>query len=456
MTTPRDPDELLAAYLAQGMETLPDRVVDAVLDEIHRTRQQAVIGLWRTRSMSRTALGAAAVVAVLVLGGTFYLTRPSQPAIGGPSPTPGVSSSPGESASPPATASPALVSSPTLVEPRAPSWTVTGSLISPRGGAGGTATLLFDGRVLTTGVAGASAELYDPTTATWTPTGSMGTTRSGHTATLLADGKVLVAGGRDHNSHPLASAELYDPATGSWTPTRNMAAKRTNQTATLLADGTVLVAGGASGDGSAALASAERYDPRSETWSAVAPMTEARAFQTATLLPDGKVLVVGGFPSLLMPPPLASAELYDPVTRSWSATATLVAPRVYHTATLLPDGRVLVAGNSRSVELYDPRSGSWTATSDLSEFRQGHTATLLLDGTVLVADGYADGGALSSAEIYDPITGTWTVTGETWGPGDDVGTGIRGPDTTATLLLDGKVLVTDGRSAKLYDPGTKR
>src|SRR3990170_633460 len=131
----------------------------------------------------------------------------------------------------------------------------------------------------------------------WTATGNMDGVRSGHTATLLPDGKVLVTGGSIgyFSGELLASAELYDPGSGSWTATGSMAAARDAHTATLLRDGTVLVAGGFSGgDSGSTLASAELYDPSSGSWTATGNMVAARQFQTATLLPDGTVLVAGG------------------------------------------------------------------------------------------------------------------------------------------------------------------
>jgi hypothetical protein len=191
--------------------------------------------------------------------------------------------------------------------------------------------------------------VIDPT---WTPTGSMGTARYDHTATLLPSGKVLAAGGTNFRGDHLSSAELYDPATGIWTATGTLGTGRNGHTATLLPSGQVLVAGGFNG---VYLSSAELYDPATGTWTATGSMSTARAYYTATLLPSGQVLVAGGYPAL------SSAELYDPATGTWTATGSLGTGRSMHTATLLLSGQVLAAGGyddrgaSRSAELYDAR-----------------------------------------------------------------------------------------------------
>ena len=239
-------------------------------------------------------------------------------------------------------------------------------------GEGHTATLLPNGKVLVVGGNGNPriAELYDPASGTWTATGRpMIRDHVEHTATLLPDGRVLVAGGppngRDNGS---PTAELYDPSTGSWTVTGNMVRVRLGHTATLLPDGRVLVAGGTSEGNSKSTASAEVYDPGSGSWTATGDMVALRiGGWTATPLTDGMVLVVGGFRSG-GDGMLASAELFDPSTGTWTAAPNMDTPLANQTATLLPDGRVLVAGGMSvidgterslaSAELYDPGVGN--------------------------------------------------------------------------------------------------
>ncbi|MCJ7709963.1 MAG: hypothetical protein MUQ32_03950 [Chloroflexi bacterium] len=328
-----------------------------------------------------------------------------------------------------------------------------------------TATLLPDGEVLVAGgvvndrldgTVSASAELFDPGSGKWIATRAMLGPRWGHTATLLPDGRVLVAGSYVNSSDPLASAELYDPGTGRWAATGSMNRGRGGHAATLLLDGRVLVVGGGAEDtqmeGGPRSATAELYDPRTGAWTATGNMIEARTEFTATLMPDGRVLVAGGDGSF------TAAELYDPVTGRWTATGSMAEGRIGHTATLLSDGSVLVtggcacsdpgAGERATAELYDPGSGKWIPSGSMGTARIFHTATLLTDGTVLVVDdGLHDRPA--SAELYDPLNGRWIVTPSPTVP--RVG-------YTATLLLDGMVLVTgdyshNSQKAELYDPG---
>src|SRR5439155_7420538 len=153
------------------------------------------------------------------------------------------------------------------------------------------------------------------------------------------------------------------------------------------------------------------------SWITNGPMAQAREYHTATLLANGTVLVAGG--SFYSNGPLiylASAEVFDPAVGTWKQTGALNAPREFHTATLLPTGKVLVAGGDggssilSSAELYDPASGKWTLTGPLNTARQQHTATLLPNGKVLVAGGYGDSGLVPDAGLYDPATGNWTAT----------------------------------------------
>ncbi len=217
--------------------------------------------------------------------------------------------------------------------------------------------------------------------------------RSGHTATLLKNGLVLLAGGFD-DEDPVATAELYDPATGRFEPTGSLTAPRGGATATLLRNGRVLVAGGYDGDRS--LASADLYDPRTGRFTRTGAMRAPRAAHTATRLRDGRVLVTGG--GNLQDSVLRSAEIYDPGTGRFSATGSLTIRRHKHAAVLLRNGRVLVLGGSdeqdwgnryRSAEVFDPRTRRFTRASALSQprFKMPDAVVATPSGDVLVAGG---------------------------------------------------------------------
>jgi hypothetical protein len=221
---------------------------------------------------------------------------------------------------------------------------------------------------------------------------------------LLANGKVLIAGGadQDQTGTGLASAELYDPGTGTFTQTGSMVVGRFLHTATPLQNGKVLIVGGALTSASDPVATAEIYDPATGTFTMTGAMATAREQHTATLLADGRVLIVGGATSAAAGDPTATAEVYDPSTGSFSVTGSMAEARTYHTATLLPSGKVLVAGGgdaNSTAEVYDPATGSFSITGGMEIGRSGHTATLLPNGSVLVAGGGIFAG-LASAELY--------------------------------------------------------
>ncbi len=229
-------------------------------------------------------------------------------------------------------------------------------------------------------------------------------------------------------------------------PALMMNAERAAHTATRLQDGSVLIAGGFREEGTReiAIASAEIFSPATQTFTPTGAMNEPRDGQTATLLPDGRVLLVGGWN---LTSRSSTAELYDPQTGEFEYTGSLMAPRQGMTATLLKNGQVLIAGGDSAqhtsqltAELYDPAARTFTPTGALNYGRMAHTATLLMDGSVLLAGGGAGNGeVLASAEIYDPATGQFTLTGEA---------NLRRYKHAAVLLKDGNVLILGGSNEK--------
>jgi N-acetylneuraminic acid mutarotase len=337
-----------------------------------------------------------------------------------------------------------------VYNPASGAWTLTGST---------TASLLPNGWVMVCGgTGGKRVGLYDPVAATWTTnTAWMNVSRQGHTATMLPGGRVLVIGGATSANF----AETYDYYTsGAWTTNSVASRVSYSSTMTLLTNGLVLVAGGSVSTGAdsyQAFADAQIFNPVSGSWTAIAPMNYPRASHSATLLSNGNVLLVGGYESVtnnnvVSCPPVS--EIYIPSSGQWLLASNTIYPRNGHIATLLPNGKVLVTGgSSTNAELYDPNTGAWKLTGSSTNVSYWGTATLLPTGKVLFTG--ANGSPSTLTRIYDPASETWTTNAS-------MKTSRTGH--TATLLPSGKVLVAGGltsyastfstTSAEIYDVAT--
>lgn len=305
----------------------------------------------------------------------------------------------------------------------------------------GSATLLPDGRVLSagglgTGSGSSTAGIYDPFSGNEISTPSMQNVHFIHTATLLPTGKVLIVAGFT------PACELFNPTDETWTNTSPLPNSNQKHTATLLPNGQVLVTGGETGNGINAYSNCFLFNPATEGWTETGAMHEARRRHTTTLLPNGKILAAGGWgkasPNFL---PTIS-EHYDPATETWTISGSLNMARRFHTATLLPNGKVLVTGgegttgvSTASAELYDPSTELWTVTGQMSTGRIYHAASLLPSGKVLITGGQLSQNSILpylTAEIYDPATEKWTLASPMTS---------RKYQHDSTLLLNKQVLV---------------
>jgi N-acetylneuraminic acid mutarotase len=306
-----------------------------------------------------------------------------------------------------------------LYNPASGTWSSTGNMNVARVSAH--AVLLANGTVLTMGgcinndclgSTTTSAEIYNPTSGKWTVTGSMVKGRAEFGAVLLTTGQVLVAGGcTSYSSNgclaTTAAAELYNPSTGKWSSTGAMRVGRMAMTATVFANGKVLIAGGQTA-ASDALGSSELYNSTTGSFSLTGKLITPRSGHTATLLRSGLVLMAGG--ENVNGISIQKAELYNPATGTYASTGNMPSNRQEHTAVLLSTGSVLVVGGNKvtltgttvlaSCATYNPTTGTWTAASALNNARVDHSSTLLHNGHVLTAGGDNGSGELSSAELF--------------------------------------------------------
>ncbi len=303
-----------------------------------------------------------------------------------------------------------------LYDPRTGSFMTIASMATAR--SCHTATLLSNGKVLIAGGSDgsgtnlATAELYDPATGTFHATGNLIGPRCGASAVLLKSGKVLLIGGDGaHEDERLSSAELYDPATGRFSATGSMQVARNTHSAVLLQDGRVLVVGGSSAGrypNARIEGSVEIYDPATGRFSMTGSLNTARHKMATVLLSDGRVLVVGGSNNQDWRGTYASAEIYNPATGHFSPAGNMAAARfkLTHAVVRLPNGRILIAGGAERPEIYDPATNTFQpAGGTVGNGRYFSSATLLADGRVLIAGGYGEdamAGAVANAWIYQP------------------------------------------------------
>jgi len=390
------------------------------------------------RTTSRAALAALAMSVALIATACMSNTTTPSPSAVAPTAAP---ASIAPTAAPPAppNPTPAATATPAAIGPG--SWTAAAFI--PHGHSyGATATVLQDGRVLIAGGEGvsetatAAADLFDPATGRWTPTRKMFARRRGHIAVLLADGRVLVAGGWSYTQSRTDFGELFDPKTETWTKTSLMSHSRLDPKAVTLTDGRVLVAGGYS-DCGCSTRRAEIYDPKTDTWTATRNMPTPAG--SATLLGDGRVLVTSQEPSV------ETFLAFDPADGRWRTIANAPTDLRWGSAVRLTNGGVLFLDSQLAKgELYDPTANTWTAI-DVPHTGDG-PAVQLNDGTVLVV------GKVSSAR-FDPATGAWSPVARPPVGRDYALDSIDGVEVDLMAELpDGRVFATSFGSTAIYDP----